>query len=167
MNKSSILRNSIDRRRGQRRANAIKLFWIMVCVGLVVLIVWSIPAKADDLAIQIHGYSYHSNNAENYNDVNTGIALRWYPAANRYYSIGTLKNSESHTSDYMVIGFEHVVNKYVIIGFAGGFITGYERANLLPIIAPSITLFNRLHFVGTPYPDVAVEVSFDLLRFEF
>lgn len=137
---------------------------------MIILIITLISGSinAEELAIQLHGLSYHSDRSEGFNEVNTGIGLRYYTKKTYfdYLTIGAYKNSEWNNSFYMGFGWETKLSQRIKLGLSSGIITGYERSNVLPYLVPSITFFDRIHIVGTSYPTMVMEVSVDVLRVE-
>jgi hypothetical protein len=123
------------------------------------------PVAADEMAIQLHGISYHATR-DTYNESNFGLAVRVYDTNKKYdyWTVGTYDNSENSQSFYAGFGWEYKATNYLKLGISAGIITGYERYNVVPYVTPVITIMDRLHLVAAPYPEPVMEISFDILH---
>lgn len=125
--------------------------------------------KAAELVTQLHGLSYHADREYDHNEVNPGLALRYYPnkpVVGDHYTIGVYKNSSRRQSEYLGVGWEYEVSEYLTLGVTTGLITGYKQADVLPFLVPNITFFDRIHIVAAPYPEAVMAISIDIFRYE-
>ena len=108
-----------NRRRGM---NTIKL--IAACA----LFAWAAAASAQDYSVVVHGLSHHAEQrpAGKWNEVNTGLALRYAPDADLAYQVGLYRNSIDLNSVYALSDWTPLhVGVISFGGFAGG-ATGYK-----------------------------------------
>lgn len=79
-----------------------------------------------DTRVGLHIGTVHSERG--FNDVNPGVYVE-----HNGYTAGVLKNSESRTSVYAGYTWH-----YGNLGLTAGAITGYRRAQVMPLVTPSI-----------------------------
>ena len=95
-------------------------------------------AKAEDVnRIGVHIGSVHFP-AKDYNNFNPGVYVY-----HNGWTAGTYYNSERHQSFYAGYTFEYApsfASGMVRLGATVGAITGYERAKLLPMVVPSVSV---------------------------
>ena len=141
--------------------------------ALFVLALGLEDALGDEVAIQLHGLSYHADSTYADNEVNLGLGLRYYHdkwTAIDYVTIGGYRNSVDQPSYYAGVGWEYEVNNWLTLGATLGLVTGYadvlDEVSLdpAPYLAPTLTLWRRVHVVGVPYPEPVMEVSVDIIR---
>lgn len=131
---------------------------------LALLLLMSFPVSAETV-IQVHGLSYHVDRGANYNEINQGFAIRHYGYSGfDYISVGQYKNSIYKTSRYAIIGWEKPISDNIALGLVVGVVDGYGD-HAVPMIAPVVTLWNRMHVFSAPIPTPVIEVSFDIVRF--
>ena len=141
-----------------------KEFLCIIIAGVLMLVSHNIDAET---TIQLHTFSKHVNNSENYNEVNYGLGLRIKVdephLMHDYFTIGVYENSERHTSHYIGIGYEWKVGN-VILGIAGGAVSGYTMGNILPYVVPTIR-YKKVAFVFHAYPEATVHMTIDIANF--
>lgn len=90
------------------------------------------PAHAET-RIGLHLGSYHASG--DYNNFNPGVYVY-----HNGWTAGTYYNSERHQSVYAGYTFEHPLVGPFSGGLTVGAITGYQRAAILPLVVPSVSL---------------------------
>lgn len=98
------------------------------------------------VAIGIHLATYHFDRDANYNEFNPGA----YVACDEYVA-GVYYNSEKRTSVYVGYQFVNVLGPIDIIV---GVVTGYERANVAPLLLPSVKWNNVRLSIVPPVKDI-------------
>lgn len=115
-------------------------------------------ANAGTSSIDIVLGSYHlypENYEPGYNEFNPGLIYRYYPQDNGFYFYGGgYKNSFSRTSLSGGVGREYRINEYLTMGWSAGLVTGYEvgyiNSPVLPQIAGTVTVMDRLNIMAIP-----------------
>jgi len=106
----------------------------------------------EGLILGLHLLSFHAP-AKDFNNVNPGFYIR----ANNGFTAGAFYNSERHTSVYA--GVTHAFGP---VDLTFGLITGYRRAKVLPMLAPSYKLNKAVRIVVLPSPEaVAVHLTME------
>ena len=132
----------------------------------IILSLFAGTAMAGETVIQLHGLSYHADRAAGYNENNWGLAVRYYGELSLvdYVSVGQYKNSIHKTSRYIIAGWEKDVNDTVTLGLVAGVVDGY-REHMVPMVAPVISLWGRVHIFSAIIPVPVIEVSVDIYKF--
>lgn len=132
----------------------------------IILSLFAGTAMAGETVIQLHGLSYHADREADYNETNSGLAVRHYGESSLidYVSVGQYKNSIYKTSRYVIAGWEKPINTVLTIGLVAGVVDGYKE-NMVPMIAPVISLWGRVHIFSAIIPVPVIEVSVDIARF--
>ena len=90
--------------------------------------------------VGVHLVSRHSSYAQRWNDTNPGVYARW----SNGLTVGTFHNSERAQSVYAAWSHDWPVveaaGASLNAGITLGAVTGYQRAPLLPLVAPSLRL---------------------------
>ena len=115
-------------------------------------------ANAGTSTLDIVLGSYHpypENYAPGYNEFNPGLIYKYYPQDEGFYFYGGgYKNSFSRTSLAGGVGREYRINEYLTMGLSAGLVTGYEvdyiDSPVLPQIAGTITIMDRLNLIAVP-----------------
>lgn len=110
--------------------------WLMkmggVAVAICALAVTCGQAKADT-RVGLHLGSYHST--PGYNNTNPGVYV-----FHNGWTAGTYYNSERNQSYYAGYTWEYPLGSMVRVGATAGVITGYKRADVLPMVVPSVAV---------------------------
>ena len=108
-------------------------------IALALAIAATGTAAANELApaaVGVHIASKHSSYAQQWNDDNHGLYARWANGA----TVGAFRNSEHATSAYVGWSKDWPLVKRVDVGLLLGLVTGYQRADVLPLAVPSVRL---------------------------
>ena len=97
------------------------------------------PFKLSDLTIGVHAYTYHFDKSQNYNNYNPGLYLEY-----QGWIAGAYYNSERAPSAYAGYTFKAVFGSWIDVTV--GAVTGYERAAVLPLVVPSIKVWDHVRF---------------------
>jgi hypothetical protein len=103
-------------------------------ITALALMLATITASATTLGL--HLGSRHSNYDQPWNDVNPGLYARF----DNGVIVGTLRNSERTQSYYAGWSRDWPLTTHIDAGITLGLITGYKRADVLPLVVPSIRL---------------------------
>jgi hypothetical protein len=103
-------------------------------ITALALMLATITASATTLGL--HLGSRHSNYDQPWNDVNPGLYARF----DNGVIVGTLRNSERAQSYYAGWSRDWPLTTRLDAGITLGLITGYKRADVLPLVVPSIRL---------------------------
>jgi len=115
-------------------------------------------ANAGTTSLDLVIGSYHlypENYAPGYNELNLGVIVKYYPQDKGFYFYGGgYKNSFSRTSLAGGVGQDYKLNEYLTIGWSAGLVTGYEvdyiDSPVLPQIAGTVTVMDRLNIMAIP-----------------
>ncbi len=83
--------------------------------------------------VGLHLVSAHSNQAQDWREVNPGVYLRWSNGA----TVGTYLNSVNRQSVYLGWTGDWPIASRASVGLTLGAITGYSRS-VLPLVVPSL-----------------------------
>ena len=90
--------------------------------------------------VGVHLVSHHSSYRQPWNDTNPGVYARW----SNGLTLGTLRNSERAQSVYAAWSKDWPVvqttSARLHAGITLGAVSGYQRAPLLPLVAPSLRI---------------------------
>jgi hypothetical protein len=90
--------------------------------------------------VGVHLVSHHSSYRQPWNDTNPGLYARW----SNGLTLGTLRNSERAQSVYAAWSKDwpllQTPSASVHAGITLGAVSGYQRAPLLPLVAPSLRI---------------------------
>ena len=120
--------------------------------------------------VVVHIASYHAKRDAGLNERNLGLGLRtslgdegWFATAGGY------DNSLRKTSLYAGIGKTVYSSRFIDINIAGGLVTGYRAAPVVPFVLPEVKVkFGRGFSIGVevipPAPQVSAAVAFSVLK---
>jgi hypothetical protein len=112
-------------------------------------------ANAGTASLDLVMGSYHFDREYDYNEVNPGVIVKYYPQDNGFYFYGGgYYNSFSRTSLSGGIGREYRINEYLTMGWSAGLVSGYEvdyiNSPVLPQIAGTLRIMDRLNIMAIP-----------------
>lgn len=111
----------------------------LLATALVSLLITS--ANAEDFTLGVHLYTQHFN--QGYNNYNPGMYV-----VHKNIVAGAYYNSEKAWSAYGGYVFKEVFNSPIDVTV--GLVTGYKDYKVLPLISPSIRVFDHLRFSLVP-----------------
>lgn len=111
----------------------------LLATALVSLLITS--ANAEDFTLGVHLYTQHFN--QGYNNYNPGAYV-----VHKNIVAGAYYNSEKAWSAYGGYVFKEVFNSPIDVTV--GLVTGYKDYKVLPLISPSILVFDHLRLSLVP-----------------
>lgn len=109
--------------------------------------------QAGDLRPVLNLTSKHIGTKDDYNEQNYGAGIEYHIKRKRWYGMaGGYRNSEDSASWYMGVGHRGLKlgTRHLKLGLEVGAVTGYDRAEVLPLAVPVLRVVDHLKVLYIP-----------------
>lgn len=106
--------------------------------------------------IIVHAASYHFDRAADYNERNTGLAIKT-PVGKYFTQAGAYRNSEYRDSFYVGLGKEAQLYGILSARVHAGAVSGYALGTTLYIMPELVARFGRFSAIVGALPDISID----------